>query len=526
MTPVTGFPPSCGLPAVSPGAVTIDVHTHVFNATDLQVAPFITRVATSEIDPSFRSVIAALAPILQSAGWDFAPDGDEELRHLGALSDKARISGRRELELADAFATDRQLGNDRFARGFSGVLSTPDGERFLQAYQAYRLEVQLRTPAERRNAPAFTVDLATLRTPEGLAAFVEAEQSFAEKKVFTFVRNFFHYRYINALYLLENYGCVNGKVGVFACHMVDFDYGLGVENVKLPTDLDTQIEVMSRIHLMSQGRILPFVAFDPWRDHREHGAAFERVKNAVSAGKSLGVKLYPPMGFAPAENAKPPFPAGWPKDPDFPAGLDRSMNRLFDWCESEGVPVLAHANRSNAADPSFLDLGDPNRWRAALAEHPKLRVCFAHFGGDCLISKSDECSNWAEGFLEAFAEGPYAYADWSYFEHVLPDEDRSALLKRAAALFEKGGELARSRIVYGSDWLMLAIEAGAERYYRDFAELEDGLSKQFGGIAEQFFVKNAATYLGLLSGGATRARIEQTFSGRGRPAWLDAPQLR
>jgi hypothetical protein len=74
--------------------------------------------------------------------------------------------------------------------------------------------------------------------------------------------------------------------------------------------------------------------------------------------------------------------------------------------------------------------------------------------------------------------------------------------------------------------MMLAIEAGAERYYSHFAELERELELAFPGIADQFFVKNGARFLNLLRGGSTRWRIEQTFARQGtRPAWLDAPLL-
>src|SRR5439155_1505294 len=365
--------------------------------------------------------------ILEWAGWAFAPDGKTELDHLSGLSATARVRGTVEFALADEIARDREAGRQAFLNGFSEVLKRPEGERFLRAYDAHRQSVRAVAPRALQDREIFTLGMESMRAPEGLAAFTRAEQSLDGKRPLTFAANFFHYRYINALYLLENYGCVNGKVGIFACNMVDFDYGLGALRSP-PTTLDMQIEVMSRIHVLSQGRIIPFAPFDPWRDYMEHGTALKRVKDAVTTGKSLGIKLYPPMGFAPAGNAQVPRPSGWPSDPSFPAGLDNSMN---------------------------------------------------------------------------------------------------ALVKRAKALFDKGGELARSRIAYGSDWLMLAIEPGAELYYSDFASLVGDLGQQFSRIAEQFFVKNGAQYLNLISGGATRRRIEQTFSRQGtRPSWLDAPQLK
>src|SRR4051794_24872071 len=73
--PVNGpFLPACGLPANVPGDVTIDVHTHIFNARDLQVELFLTKAVAPAYPVVVGELIAALAPLLQAAGWDFAPD--------------------------------------------------------------------------------------------------------------------------------------------------------------------------------------------------------------------------------------------------------------------------------------------------------------------------------------------------------------------------------------------------------------------------------------------------------------------
>src|SRR3954471_9539948 len=73
-SPVSGpFLPTCGLPPNVPGDVTIDVHTHVFNAQDLQVELFLTKAVAPGYPVVVGELIAALAPLLQAAGWAFAP---------------------------------------------------------------------------------------------------------------------------------------------------------------------------------------------------------------------------------------------------------------------------------------------------------------------------------------------------------------------------------------------------------------------------------------------------------------------
>jgi hypothetical protein len=357
-------------------------------------------------------------------------------------------------------------------------------------------------------------------------------------QVYNFASNFFHYRHVNALFLLENYGCVN-KIpgsqgpGIFCTALVDFDYGLGVGRFPTPTTLDSQIAVMSRIQVVSDGRIFPFVPFDPWRYVYEGESALKRITDAITDGGAIGVKLYPPMGFAPYGNATLNPRPKWPvKDfPDFGKRLDQAMGALFSWCIQAQVPVLAHANPSNAAHPTYKKLGSPENWRTALAAYPKLRVCFGHFGGECLLDKPQACeggSGWGMGFLQCLADqnGTNAYSDASYFADALEEKNRPALIRRLRAFYTSGGELARSRILYGSDWQMIAIEPRSDFYYQELELVIQQLESDFPGLANQFFIENAARYLGLGPNGATRKRIMDFVARhKGSANWLDAPVL-
>ena len=65
------------------GALTIDVHMHIFNGTDLQVAEFIKR----NQDLDFGQVLKDLAgDLIQDLSWSLAPTAQEETRELAELA--------------------------------------------------------------------------------------------------------------------------------------------------------------------------------------------------------------------------------------------------------------------------------------------------------------------------------------------------------------------------------------------------------------------------------------------------------
>ena len=61
--------------------LTIDVHAHIFNATDLQVEDFTKLVATRDMG-GLGKVGQLIAGPLQSFSWSTAPTVDEELHEL------------------------------------------------------------------------------------------------------------------------------------------------------------------------------------------------------------------------------------------------------------------------------------------------------------------------------------------------------------------------------------------------------------------------------------------------------------
>jgi predicted TIM-barrel fold metal-dependent hydrolase len=369
-----------------------------------------------------------------------------------------------------------------------------------------------------------------LKQPDHLLEYLDVERRVSGiEDIYNFASRFFQYRYVNAAYLFETYGRENRLVpiqgtGVFVCCLVDYDFPLGAGSSPPPTCLDQQIEVMAKIASWSHGRVLPFVPFDPWRWVYEGESAFTRVAQAIADGRAVGVKIYPPMGFAPAGNAElqPPFPPSWPFGDfeDFHEQLDMAMGDMLSWCALKGAPVVAHANQSNGPDAIAETLGGPAHWKRAIAAHPDLRVSFGHAGGQSLL---EAVNGWPDQFANRFTEGPHVYGDWSYFESVLAPNTRGAFVKRAREFLAHNGPIAQQRIMYASDWLLLSLESGSASYRRAFEDVMERLESEFPGLAERFFVRNALDYLGLGPNGATRRRLVRFLAKNGvRAEWLDA----
>ena len=109
---------------------------------------------------------------------------------------------------------------------------------------------------------------------------------------------------------------------------------------------------MEQIAIVSGGRVHGFAPFDPLRHIVTKGASFDMVtESAVMKQGCVGVKIYPPMGFAAYGNkyVKPnPWAgcAGLPAvayEPNFGQKLDDAMSFFLDCdCELEQASHGAH----------------------------------------------------------------------------------------------------------------------------------------------------------------------------------------
>ncbi|MFC2141998.1 amidohydrolase family protein [Acidobacteriota bacterium] len=112
-----------------------------------------------------------------------------------------------------------------------------------------------------------------------------------------------------------------------------------------------------------------------------------------------GIKVYPPLDFDP-----------WPEDNEQEL---QKVNFLYQLCSEKHIPLTTHCN-----DNGFLVIdqkvswkySSPFRWIDVLAAYPRLKINFAHFGGQ----EDKKRNEWRRKIIEFVLAYEYVYADFSY----------------------------------------------------------------------------------------------------------------
>jgi hypothetical protein len=118
------------------------------------------------------------------------------------------------------------------------------------------------------------------------------------------------------------------------------------------------------------------------------------------------------------------------------------------------------------------------------------------------------------------------HADASYFSTMLEDPTRLRSILDAIFHFgPDGSNVAVDRLMYGSDWKMLAAELASETYLNGFASIIQSIEQGTGSgsnLTRKFFGLNAARYFGLMRGSANRRRLERFYDDNDmpEPLWM------
>lgn len=524
----------CARPNAEGTDLLIDIHAHVFNGSDIQVKDFISHL-DSYLDGVWEEALKEIGGLLQNLTWERAPSGCEELASMsrvqcGGLSDLGRRGARerayvRALRLIDE-AADRTLRLQALGnRGPTAVLSV-DAHRVIKElrtipyaeYMAGRTERALRSQSEALPSAA-------------------ARPAMLHKTVATlldFVIQHLQYRFANVLDYFNHYESGNQPpVDLLVTSFLDFDYWIS-QGQPTATSLPDQIAVMERISVLTGGRVHSFLPYCPLRDlitrkqGEEHGQSLRWIKEAITERGFIGVKIYPPMGFAPYgnEEAERDNAKLWHKDwiPErakkkgFGKELDNTLAVFYDWCVKNSVPVMAHTSRTNIMHKDFELLPGSHYWGLALKAFRELRINLGHIGGN----KDNEGAWKADGFIKLMNPAPMAYADIGYFYDVIDYQE--TLISSMRKVFAE--KITRERMMYGSDYQMIISERGWAKYQREFRDVIRAVAPKEQTLEKNFFGHNAARYLGLTRsvGGRenNRSRLETFYKTNNipEPSWM------
>lgn len=492
----------------------IDSHCHIFNASDLSISGFLRQVILDTDEGGLIEVLDPLVAFLSSLVRG-APSGEDEQRWLDDNVNMRNfpfftprlmsLDIARDLDVEEGetveFATEVQNAVKRL------TLSTDPGDRLLLK--------KILTENEVENSQ---LNLLTLEST-GISplAFPLFQGVGAVGRLVRWVRLLKSYRWKILAKLMKNYGEAHGCIELFTPALVDYEYWL---NDPPRTRFPSQYELMSRISRLVAPRMHPLAAFDPWRESLAPGGddgSLAWVQRAVVEWGFIGVKIYPPMGFAPLGNEELDFTAiGQSNSQEFGARLDDAMRSLFSWAVDMQVPIMAHASDSNENKEGYGERAGPKFWRQALNVFPKLTVNIAHFGGHGML---DQPNGWPAQFIKLMNDFDNVYADLGHFDQILVDSESDGLLESLATLI-KNNPILKDRLMYGSDWSMIARAENANLY---FERMLGGLSSRLDSeTVAKIFGINAANFFGLRGKGKNTNRLK-SFYGRHSipyPKWL------
>ncbi|MBW1721960.1 MAG: amidohydrolase family protein [Deltaproteobacteria bacterium] len=250
---------------------------------------------------------------------------------------------------------------------------------------------------------------------------------------------------------------------------------------------ETQKEIMSGLVLEAGGRFMPFYGFDP-----RGKDALDKAVRAIEGQGFVGIKLYPPLGFKPAENEEP--------------GVEEALWNLYAFCcdSRPAIPITVHCSwsagvysnehRPGIGNPKsyYRHLADPAHWRPVFARFPRLKVNFAHFGGlgewAALAAGDTPRERWSDTILEFMRDYENVYTDLSFHGVVtspLADGYRKVLEKRIRGV--------EGKVLLGSDWYMLRIQCPLQNYWRSFETLIPDLYERAVGENAFKFLASRAT---------------------------------
>ena len=519
--------------------------------------------------------VVIASDLLQDLAWNFAPTGDEELKVLKRMVAQRTTAGKMTLQQHRDRAYRRakdaiQKALDSAAKKRAntppaspppppvplGGAASPQASRPASRPDPGALDAQIRQllmhdtyeefktnlpqSAPARPSPPPPQPNQALAGGTALSAQTCPSAAGAGRDVsgmLDYVVKNFHYRYVMIDDYLNSFTYTTGNcVDLMVAAMVDYDWWLtGTDRKATQTSLEKQVQVMKQISILSRGQVHGLVPFDPFHEvafragrSRDKKSPLQVVQEAVMLHGCVGVKMYPPMGFAPLGNTAlngywngaglPPWVNDPVKYPDgtlasFGQRLDQALEEFYSWCvdANNDVPVMAHSSETNGINDTLAKLAGACHWEPALKKYPNLRISFGHLG-DFSDTLTLEYAPEADKFIGFMPTAPNSYADSGYFSAILSEP--GCVRDRLIEYYRKSGTSLPARLMYGTDWNLLITQGDIKAYFQSFVDAFQEIDKTTPQASMRFFGKNAADWLGL-AGGKTRMRLDEFYSKNG-----------
>ncbi|KPJ66018.1 hypothetical protein AMJ44_09135 [candidate division WOR-1 bacterium DG_54_3] len=327
--------------------------------------------------------------------------------------------------------------------------------------------------------------------------------------------------------------------------MVDYEYWF--KNT-VDTPIEKQIrDIHQQIILPGEGRIHPFVAFDPARElaFRKHMlnpdrkpelfGSLDLVKDAIENKGFIGVKLYNAMGYKPFNNAtvdgKRRKRIRLHKKMGYHVfkgeEYDQVLSELYDYCVENDVPITTHCGMygiESYHNASF-DFGQAVFWHEVLSQkrYENLRLNLAHFGWT-QEHRYHGKKGWVKDICEMLIKYNCLFTDVSH-HRVLSDKNRRKFKSDYEDMrddWQKDWPHIKKRILFGTDWHVLKRVKGYEDFKKGYIEVLKHKSLFTDPEIEDFLGGNAVNFLGLLPGSKNRQRLEKFYDDNeiDHPEWF------
>ena len=512
-------------------AYCLDVHTHFFNATDINIKGYFEGgVVRDHVPASLQDFVRSLGGIVDAMAAD-APAAKTEYELLLQYAGNSRPLADPDHPLQGEIANRRSdIADDLLKKMQSQGLD----EHFnkLRRDQMQKLGITAQENGKLDRATVLEALSHKTRMAAHKARYGHVNQAAHGGDPggnLEFVGHILNYRFAAMRSFQANY-CEDPDRfpidGVFAA-MVDFDHFLDCPPI---SDREDQVRLHSLLAQMSGGWMLPLVPYNPWSDVIAPGSSLALVKKAITDYGFVGVKIYPATGFFPYGNATlPPLPTHLVPGKPSGAALDAALYAMFEWCADNEVPVMAHAEETMGYDVPADKFAEFEGWNALLdafqARRPNLKppaINLGHFGGDS--AADSDGSEWTALMAGLFSHpmGKKVYGDLGYWTALCDCDSWSQDGAAALARLNKALAVpqAPDRIMYGTDWYMISTVQEWGDYAKDVStHVKAGAARL---PMDKFFWKNAMTCYGLGVGGGQRQRVID-FYGKipgGVPPWL------